>query len=87
MSNELGADHPRTAKFSVVVVVISSFVIGIILSLALIISRKQYPAAFTNSKDVKNIVYTLTPLLAVSIIVNNVQPVLSGVWNPLFYFQ
>ncbi|XP_038974832.1 protein DETOXIFICATION 29-like isoform X2 [Phoenix dactylifera] len=79
VSNELGAGHPRTAKFSVVVVVITSFFIGVFLSLILIITRKQYPSAFTNNNDVKRLVYALTPLLATSIVINNVQPVLSGV--------
>ncbi|KAF6137058.1 hypothetical protein GIB67_030822 [Kingdonia uniflora] len=79
VSNELGAGHPRSAKFSVVVVVITSFLIGILISLVLIISRKQYPDLFTSSEDVKKLVYALTPLLAFSIIINNVQPVLSGV--------
>lgn len=83
VSNELGAGHPRTAKFSVVVVVITSFFIGVFLSLILIITRKQYPSAFTNSNDVKRVVYALTPLLATSIVINNVQPVLSGI---LTYF-
>ncbi|PIA51716.1 hypothetical protein AQUCO_01100531v1 [Aquilegia coerulea] len=79
VANELGAGHPRTAKFSVVVVVICSFVVGMVLSLILIISRKQYPYAFTSSPDVRKLVYQLTPLLAFSIVINNVQPVLSGV--------
>ncbi|KAF5190458.1 Detoxification-like protein [Thalictrum thalictroides] len=79
VSNELGAGHPRTAKFSVVVVVVFSCLIGMIISLILIISRKQYPYAFTSSPDVRKIVYQLTPLLAFSIVINNVQPVLSGV--------
>ncbi|KAK1258541.1 Protein TRANSPARENT TESTA 12 [Acorus gramineus] len=39
----------------------------------------QYPSAFTSSTDVKKLVYELTPLLATSIVINNVQPVLSGV--------
>ncbi|KAL5718568.1 Protein DETOXIFICATION 29 [Ranunculus cassubicifolius] len=79
VSNELGATHPRTAKFSVVVVVIYSSLIGIILSLTLIISRSQYPYAFTSSPDVRKLVNNLTPLLAFSVLINNVQPVLSGV--------
>lgn len=79
VSNELGAGHPRIAKFSVVVVVITSFMIGLLLSLILIIARKQYPSVFTSSTDVKKLVYQLTPLLASSIVINNVQPVLSGV--------
>ncbi|KAL8157040.1 protein DETOXIFICATION 30-like [Apium graveolens] len=79
VSNELGAAHPRTAKFSVVVVVLSSFVIGLILSLTLIIFRKEYPSLFTNSEEVKRVVYGLTPLLATCLVINNIQPALSGV--------
>ncbi|MQL78657.1 hypothetical protein Taro_011085, partial [Colocasia esculenta] len=79
VSNELGAGHPRAAKFSVVVVVFTTFLIGLTLSLILLITRKQYPDVFTNSKAVKKLVYELTPLLAASITINNVQPVLSGV--------
>ncbi|XP_077227647.1 protein DETOXIFICATION 29-like [Tasmannia lanceolata] len=79
VSNELGAGHPKTAKFSVVVVVITSFMIGLLISLVLIIFRKQYPSLFTSSEEVIELVYELTPLLATSIIINNVQPVLSGV--------
>ncbi|KAA8529622.1 hypothetical protein F0562_034278 [Nyssa sinensis] len=79
VSNELGARHPRTAKFSVVVVALTSFVFGILLALILIITREQYPALFSNSTEVKQLVYQLTPMLALSIVVNNVQPALSGV--------
>ncbi|KAM7464660.1 hypothetical protein LguiA_032781 [Lonicera macranthoides] len=79
VSNELGAGHPRTAKFSVMVVTLTSFVIGVFLALVLIIFRKQYPALFSNSEDVKKLVDELTPILAVSIVINNVQPTLSGV--------
>ncbi|CAK9175973.1 unnamed protein product [Ilex paraguariensis] len=79
VSNELGAAHPRTAKFSVAVVVISSFFIGLLLSLILIIFRKQYPSLFSDSEEVKNLVYTLTPLLALCVVINNIQPALSGV--------
>ncbi|KAI3952314.1 hypothetical protein MKW92_014714 [Papaver armeniacum] len=79
VSNELGAGHPRTAKFSVVVVVLSSFVLGLIMALVLVATREIYPSAFSNSIEVQELIYILTPLLAFSIIINNVQPVLSGV--------
>ncbi|XXG49544.1 hypothetical protein AAC387_Pa02g3705 [Persea americana] len=79
VSNELGAGHPRTAKFSVVVVVVTSFLIGALLAAILLITRKQYSSLFTSSADVKKLVYELTPMLAFSITINNVQPVLSGV--------
>lgn len=79
VSNELGASHPRTAKFSVVVMVISSFVIGLTFAILLLIFQNQYPSLFSDSPAVKAVVYELTPLLAFSITVNSIQPGLSGV--------
>ncbi|KAL5762147.1 hypothetical protein ACOSP7_018411 [Xanthoceras sorbifolium] len=79
ISNELGASHPRTAKFSLMVAVISSFLIGLVLSLVLIITRNLYPDLFSSDSRVKDLVKELTPLLALCITINNVQPVLSGV--------
>ena len=79
VSNELGASHPRAAKFSLVVAVITSFVIGLILSMILIIFRKQYPVLFSNDPQVREVVIELTPMLALCIVINNIQPVLSGV--------
>ncbi|XP_027153670.1 protein DETOXIFICATION 29-like [Coffea eugenioides] len=79
VSNELGAAHPRTAKFSVVVVVVSSFLLGVVLSAILLIFRQQYPSLFSNSDEVKSLVYELTPLLAFCIVLNTIQPALSGV--------
>ncbi|XP_076924742.1 protein DETOXIFICATION 31-like [Bidens hawaiensis] len=79
VSNELGAAHPRTAKFSVVVVVIFSIIVGTLLAILLVIFRHQYPAIFANSLEVQQAVYALTPLLALCLIINNIQPALSGV--------
>lgn len=79
VSNELGGGHPRTAKFSLVVAVISSFIVGVFISLILIIFRNQYPALFSSDSEVQALVKQLTPLLATCIVINNIQPVLSGV--------
>lgn len=79
VSNELGAAHPRTAKFSLVVAVVTSFFIGVFLSLILIIFRDEYPALFSSDSEVEALVKQLTPLLATCIVINNIQPVLSGV--------
>ncbi|KAJ8759013.1 hypothetical protein K2173_003251 [Erythroxylum novogranatense] len=79
VSNELGAAHPRTAKFSLVVAVISSFFIGLVLSLILLITRNSYPSLFSSDIKVRKVVHKLTPLLGLSIVINTVQPVLSGV--------
>ncbi|MED6207641.1 Protein DETOXIFICATION 29 [Stylosanthes scabra] len=79
VSNELGAGHPRTAKFAVVVAVITSLMVSLVLSMILVIFRKEYPSLFTTDEDVREVVIKLTPMLALCIIINNVQPVLSGV--------
>ncbi|KAJ6988914.1 protein DETOXIFICATION 29 [Populus alba] len=79
VSNELGAAHPRTAKLSLVVATLASLMIGLVIALILVLGRNLYPDLFTNDAGVKELVKKLTPLLAVCIIINNVQPVLSGV--------
>ncbi|KAH7570334.1 hypothetical protein ACOSP7_018405 [Xanthoceras sorbifolium] len=79
VSNELGAGHPRTAKLSLMVAVISSFLIGLVLSLILVITRDKYPDLFSSDSEVIDLVKELTPLLALCITINNIQPVLSGV--------
>ncbi|XP_006353110.1 protein DETOXIFICATION 29-like [Solanum tuberosum] len=79
VSNELGAGHPRRAKFSVLVVSITSLVIGALLTLVLILTRSQYPLLFTNNVKVQKMVYDLTPVLGLTLFVNTLQPTLSGV--------
>ena len=78
VSNELGAAHPRTAKFSLVVAVVTSFFIGLFLSAILIATRNEYPSLFSSDTSVETLVKELTPILAFCIVINNVQPVLSG---------
>ncbi|KAF3780118.1 hypothetical protein EJ110_NYTH29524 [Nymphaea thermarum] len=79
VSNELGAGNPRRAKFAVVDVVISTFIIGLAISAVLLILRDYYPKVFTSSQEVQALVNQLTPLLALTIVIDSVQPVLSGV--------
>ncbi|CAN6910743.1 unnamed protein product, partial [Brassica oleracea] len=45
----------------------------------LLIFRNQYPSLFVGDEDVIILVKELTPILALSIVISNVQPVLSGV--------
>ncbi|GMP82668.1 hypothetical protein CsSME_00036874 [Camellia sinensis var. sinensis] len=78
VSNELRAAHPRTAKFSVVVAAMISSMLGLIMALVLIVARNQYLDLFSESREVKQLVYELTPLLAISIVIYYVQP--TPVW-------
>lgn len=81
VSNELGAAHPRTARFSLVVATLASLLIGLVIALALVLARNHYPDLFTNDDRVKELVKELTPLLAACVIINNIQPALSGTVN------
>ncbi|KAG8383231.1 hypothetical protein BUALT_Bualt05G0162900 [Buddleja alternifolia] len=79
VSNELGSRHPGKARFSVMVIGVSSLLIGLFFSFILVVSRKQYPAIFSNSLEVQMLVEKLTPLLGISMVFTNVQYALSGV--------
>ncbi|XP_073226101.1 protein DETOXIFICATION 40-like isoform X2 [Cicer arietinum] len=79
VSNELGAKNPKSASFSVVVVTVISFIISVILALVVIALRDVISYVFTEGEDVAAAVSDLCPLLALSITLNGVQPVLSGV--------
>ncbi|GLT83262.1 hypothetical protein SLE2022_015610 [Rubroshorea leprosula] len=79
VSNELGAGHPKSAAFSVVIVTLSSFIIALIFAILALILRHVMSYAFTGGSTVADAVSELSPYLAVSILLNGVQPVLSGV--------
>ncbi|KAK3188366.1 hypothetical protein Dsin_027927 [Dipteronia sinensis] len=79
VSNELGAGHPKSSAFAVVVVTTSSFLISVIIAIAVLLLRHVISYAFTGGSTVADAVSELSPYLAISIILNGVQPVLSGV--------
>lgn len=79
VSNELGAGHPRAAAFAVIVVTSSSFLIAVFLAIVVLALRNVISYVFTSGTTVSDAVSELSPYLAVSIILNGIQPVLSGV--------
>ncbi|EXC08257.1 Protein TRANSPARENT TESTA 12 [Morus notabilis] len=79
VSNELGAGHPRVAKFSVFVVNGTSILISIVFSAIVLIFKVGLSMLFTSDSEVIEAVSELTPLLAISVFLNGVQPILSGV--------
>ncbi|XP_038717694.1 protein DETOXIFICATION 41-like isoform X2 [Tripterygium wilfordii] len=79
VSNELGAGHPRVAKLSVIVVTANSLIISIILSAIVGIFKVGLSKLFTSDAQVIAAVSKLTPLLAISVFLNGIQPILSGV--------
>ncbi|XP_038997976.1 protein DETOXIFICATION 41-like [Hibiscus syriacus] len=79
VSNELGAGHPRVAKFSVFVVNGTSILISTVFSVIVLVFRVALSKAFTSDSEVIEAVSDLTPLLAISVFLNGIQPILSGV--------
>ncbi|XP_048139787.1 protein DETOXIFICATION 41-like [Rhodamnia argentea] len=79
VGNELGAGHPRVAKFSVVVVNATSIFISIVFTAIVLIFRVGLSKLFTSDEEVIDAVSNITPLLAISVFLNGIQPILSGV--------
>ncbi|BAT85016.1 hypothetical protein LR48_Vigan10g198100 [Vigna angularis] len=79
VANELGKGNSKAAIFSIVVTVLTSFSIGLILFTIFLLLREKIAYVFTTSEDVAIAVGDLSPLLAFSLLLNSVQPVLSGV--------
>ncbi|KAF3970953.1 hypothetical protein CMV_005404 [Castanea mollissima] len=75
----VGAGHPKSAAFSVVIVTLSSSVIAVICAILVLVLRHVMSYAFTSGSTVAEAVSELSPFLAISIILNGIQPVLSGV--------
>uniref|UniRef100_M4E513 Protein DETOXIFICATION n=1 Tax=Brassica campestris TaxID=3711 RepID=M4E513_BRACM len=79
VSNELGAGNPKSAAFSVIIVNIYSLITSVILAIIVWLCRDVLSYAFTEGEEVSAAVSDLCPFLAVTLVLNGIQPVLSGV--------
>ncbi|CAH9059320.1 unnamed protein product [Cuscuta epithymum] len=79
VSNELGLGHPRATKYSVYVTVFQSLLIGILFMVIVLATRNHLAIIFTDSIDLRQAVAKLAPLLGITMLLNSVQPVISGV--------
>jgi len=79
VSNELGAGNPKSAAFSVIIVNIYSLITSVILAIVILACRDFLSYAFTEGKKVSAAVSDLCPLLALTLVLNGIQPVLSGI--------
>ena len=78
MANELGAGNGRRARFAMIISVIESLIIGLIFSVLVVFLHDQIGWIFSSSETVIKAVTDLSILLAFTILLNSVQPVLSG---------
>jgi MATE family multidrug resistance protein len=79
VANELGAGNGKGAKFATVVSVTQSIVIGLIFWLLIMLFHNELALIFTSSTLVLKAVSNLSLLLAFTVLLNSVQPILSGV--------
>ncbi|XP_010421569.1 PREDICTED: protein DETOXIFICATION 26 isoform X1 [Camelina sativa] len=79
VANELGAGNGKGARFATIVSIVLSLIIGLFLTVLVVIFHGQIGSFFSSSEDVLNAVDNLSGLLAFTILLNSVQPVLSGV--------
>ncbi|CAN8294184.1 unnamed protein product [Cochlearia groenlandica] len=79
VSNELGAGNPKSAAFSTIVTTGVSFTLSLFEAIVILSLRHVISYIFTDSLQVAEAVAKLSPYLAVTIVLNGVQPVLSGV--------
>ncbi|KAM3738545.1 hypothetical protein ACB098_09G138100 [Castanea mollissima] len=79
VSNELGRGSAKAAKFSIVITGLTSFTIGFVLFLFFLIFRGRVAYVFTENEEVALAFANMSPFLAVSVLLNSIQPVLSGV--------
>jgi len=86
VANELGAGNGKGAKFATTVSVATSVVIGLFFWMLILILHDKFGYIFSNSKPVLEEVNKLSLLLAFTILLNSVQPILSGIITSLFNY-
>ncbi|XP_035539826.1 protein DETOXIFICATION 12-like isoform X1 [Juglans regia] len=79
VSNELGAGNPQAARVALFAVLFLAVIETSIVSTTLLASRHVFGYTFSNEKEVVDYVTTMAPLVSVSIILDSLQGVLSGV--------
>ncbi|QHO31783.1 hypothetical protein HN51_019942 [Arachis hypogaea] len=79
VSNELGAGHPDRANHAMRVTLTLSVLLGLCFVLALVFGHNIWIQMFSSSSKIKEEFASITPLLAISILLDAVQGVLSGV--------
>ena len=85
VSNELGAGHPNRAKNAIGVSLKLSLLVGVTLVLAVAFGHNIWASFFSDSSEIIKEFASMTPLLAISIFIDSVQAVISGLNHIIFY--
>ncbi|KAL3751302.1 hypothetical protein ACJRO7_012166 [Eucalyptus globulus] len=79
VSNELGAGNAQAARVAVYAVLLITIFETSIMSAVLFATRKVFGYAFSNEKEVVDYVTKMSPLVCLSVIIDSLQGVLSGI--------
>ncbi|XP_037461736.1 protein DETOXIFICATION 35-like [Triticum dicoccoides] len=79
VSNELGSGRPRAAMHAVVVVIAESLLIGLLCMALVLIFRDNFAIIYTTDLELQHAVSKIAGLLGLTMVLNSVQPVVSGV--------
>ncbi|XP_058750024.1 protein DETOXIFICATION 34-like isoform X2 [Vicia villosa] len=79
VSNTLGMSHPRAAKYSFLVSMFETLLLGIIFMTVIFLSIDKFAIIFTNSEDMIHAASELAYFLGISMILNTVSQIISGV--------
>ncbi|KAF3562866.1 hypothetical protein DY000_02011680 [Brassica cretica] len=79
VANELGAGNGKGARFATIVSVTQSLIIGLFFGVIIMLFHNQIAWIFSSSEAVLVAVNKLSILLAFTVLLNSIQPVLSGV--------
>ncbi|WJX66357.1 hypothetical protein P8452_50921 [Trifolium repens] len=78
ISNTLGMSHPRAAKYSFLVTISQTLVLGIIFMTIIVLSKQGFPMIFTKSDDMIHAASELAYLLGITMVLNSVSQTISG---------
>ncbi|XP_057961022.1 protein DETOXIFICATION 12-like isoform X2 [Malania oleifera] len=79
ISNELGAGNPQAARVAVYAAMLVTVLETSIISTTLFASRSIFGYTYSNEKEVVDYVTSMAPLVCLSVILDSLQGVLSGV--------
>jgi multidrug resistance protein, MATE family len=87
VANELGAGNGEGARFATIVSTVTSLVIGLFFWVLIMGLHDKYALIFTSSPVVLDAVDHLSVLLAFTILLNSIQPILSGQHRSFCYLK
>ncbi|KEH26206.1 putative multi antimicrobial extrusion protein [Medicago truncatula] len=79
VSNTLGMSHPRAAKYSFLVAISQSLLLGIIFMTVIFLCKEKFAFIFTNSDDIIHAASELAYLLGMTMVINSISQTISGV--------